>query len=287
MRRAWLKRWLREPLLQFLLLGGLIFLLDSSLREPVPPTDHYRIHVTTQQLDVLRAAFQAEQGRMPNDNELDARLQRWLDEQMLYREALALGLDQKDSIVQRQMVQKMRFLLTDAMPVPEPSEAQLQAWLETHAERYSHAQHISFEQVFFSRGASPSQVVDQLAQAQDQLAQDPEAFSGLGDVFPAGQVILAADSETLRREFGAGFAEDLRDLPQAVWSGPIRSGLGLHLVRVTGREAGQAARLAEVRERVASDWRSHQREQANATAMQRLRQRFSIEFESRSGQEAG
>src|SRR6185295_2323909 len=96
--------------------------------------------------------FRAERGRDPDAAELQTRLDRWIDEQVLYREALALGLDRKDVIVRRQLTQKMRFLIEDATMPAEPSTAELQAWLEQHAERYGQPSTVSFQQVFLSRG---------------------------------------------------------------------------------------------------------------------------------------
>lgn len=278
----------REPLCQFLLLGGLIFAAHAWLQPTAEKGDGlYRIHVSQQQLDALRAAFIAERGRPPDNNELHIRLQQWLDEQMLYRQALALGLDERDAIVRRQMVQKMRFLLADSQPVPEPSTEQLQAWLQEHPQRYGHSPRLSFEQVYLSRAVHGTELARHAQQLLEQLHEGAQDFAQLGDPFPAGRQFTDVDQAMLRREFGRDFFRQIESLPDNRWSGPVASGLGLHLLRVTARKGFVPAQLAEVREQVEQDWRLHWRERKNAAAMQQLRQRFDVIYSPPADAESG
>ncbi len=279
-------RWLSEPLIQFLVLGALIFAADALLNSD-DSKNNRTIRVTAQHIDALKAAYQAEHSRLPSDAELQVRLQQWLDEQILYQEARALGLDQRDSIVRRQMVQKMRFLLADAMPLAEPGEAELQAFLENHAERYGHSPRLSFEQVFLSRGGRGDQMGESVRQVLKHLQASPDDFQGQGDAFATGQVVEAFDEGDVRREFGRDFYPRIVSLPDNEWQGPVASSLGLHMVRITGRNDFRPAQLSEVRAKVENDWRVDQREQINAQAMENLRKRFQIEYEGRSSAGSG
>ena len=252
---------------------------DACLNTRTQPDDGYRIRVSSHHIDALKAAFKAEKGRQPSAAELHVRLQQWLDEQMLYEHAKRLGLDQRDAIVRRQMVQKMRFLLADATPIPEPSEAQLQAWLDEHPQRYGHSPALSFDQVFLSRGARGDRMGESVRALLDHLEASPDDFLQQGDPFPAGQVITDFDEAAMRREFGREFYARIQALPEHSWQGPVASSLGLHMLRITRRSDFRAAQLSEVRDRVSNDWRVSQREKANAEAMQRLRQRFEVEYE--------
>ena len=282
-----MKGLLREPLLQFLLLGGLIFAVEAWLNDSDRQADDYRIRVTAQHIGALKAAFKSERQRMPSDAELQVRLQQWLDEQILYQQAKALGLDQRDVIVRRQMVQKMRFLLADAMPIPEPGVQDLQAFLDEHAERYGHSPRLSFEQVFLSRGKQGESMGQAVRDVLSQLQSHPDDFEGLGDVFAAGQVITALDEAAVRGEFGRDFYQRIVGLPDGQWQGPVASSLGLHMLRITQRSEFQPAQLTEVRERLENDWRVYQREQANAKAMRQLREQFQIEYEAVDSMGAG
>jgi hypothetical protein len=280
-------RWLQQPLLQFLMLGALIFAADAWLNDRHSSVDSYRIVVTNHHIDALTAAFKAEKGRLPGDAELQLRLQQWLDEQMLYEQAKSLGLDQRDAIVRRQMIQKMRFLLADAVPIPEPGIEELQTWLDEHADRYGHSPRLSFEQVFLSRGARGDAMGEAVQELILHLQAHPDDFRGKGDAFATGQEIDGFDEAAMRREFGRDFYQRVVALPDNSWQGPVASSLGLHMLRITQRRDFRPAQLSEVRDRLVNDWRVYQREQANAAAMQRLRQRFEVEYEGLDGMGAG
>lgn len=278
---ALLRLW-REPLLRFLVLGAILLALDHALA-PSAAEDGRAIVVTTTQQAALRESFRAEHGRAPQAGELQALLNRWIDEQVLYREALALGLDRRDVIVQRQLTQKMRFLIEDSSLLPEPSETQLQAWLDQHPERYGHPQTVSFEQVFLSRGRHGERLAAEASKLGSQLKQRPADFVGLGDPFLVGQLVTDADAARLRRDFGEGFADSLHTLDVGSWSGPITSSFGTHFVRVTARGSFRPANLAEVAERVRLDYRLAQREELNQRALAELRARYRIEIAKAPG----
>lgn len=188
-------------------------------------------------------------------------------------------IDQRDAIVRRQLVQKMRFLLADATPIPEPDNDELQNWLDKHAERYGHSPRLSFEQVFLSRGQRGDTMGEAVREVMAHLQSQPNDFLERGDAFAAGQVIQGLDEAAIRREFGRDFYQRIVALPDNQWQGPVASSLGLHMLRITERRDFQPAQLSEVRDRLVNDWRVYQREQANARAMQQLRQRFEIEYE--------
>lgn len=196
---------------------------------------------------------------------------QWLEDEVLYREALARGLDDGDLIVRRRLVQKMRLLLEAGVDVPEPTEAQLQAWVEAHPARYGGLAQLSLEQVFLSRGRHDAALPEAAAAVGRQLrgmaAVDPAA---LGDPHPAGGRLDHADPRTLERLFGGTLAAQLADLPQGDWQGPLASSLGLHFVRLLGRET-RTPDLAAVRERAQRDWLLEQRRVQTRLALERLK----------------
>lgn len=272
-----LKRWLAEPLWRFLLVALLLLAADRVFNTVAD--DETEIVVSAGRQQALTEAFVAEYGRAPREEELQSRLDRWVDEQVLYREALALGLDRRDTIVQRQLTQKMRFQLENVTLLPEPTTAELQAWLDKYPERYGHAATVSFEQVFFSRGRHGAGLSAQAARAREQLQREPSAYAGLGDAFPAGAVVTRFDAVRLKRDFGADFAEAVQKLPAGEWSAPLASSFGLHLVRVTARDRFRAASLNDVKDRVRIDYQIAEREEQNRRALAKLRARYRIHFE--------
>ena len=262
-------RVLREPLLQFLLAGALL-LAAQRLLAPLP--DERRIELTPAQVETLAANFRGAHNRAPDAAELQQLAQRWVDEEVLYREARALGLDQADLIVRRELQQKMRYLLEDTAPIAEPTEAELQQWLQQHAERYGHPPRYDFEQVFLTRSADAARVQS----IGESLRRDPESYAALGDPLPGGAVWRAQSQTDLRRNFGTVFAQQLPALPDGAWSGPLVSSLGSHWVRVNARTPFRAATLDEVRREVLVDARLARREAANRAALDTLRARYDI-----------
>lgn len=275
-----ISEWWREPFVRFMLLGLLLFAADRFINGPLRANDAERlilIEVPDQQ--ALRNAFRSERGREPTSAEWQARLDQWIDDQVLYREALALGLDRKDVIVRRQLTQKMRFLLEDASPLPEPTELQLQDWLANHAARYERPPTVGFEHVFLSRGRHGDQLDAQARSVRAQLDHAPEAYTRLGDPFPTGALVADANPTQVRREFGPEFAKSLQGIAPGQWTGPIHSSFGLHFVRVIATSAPQAARLQDVREQVRADFQAAQHEERTRAAIENLRQRYRIEIE--------
>lgn len=275
-----LKTWLREPLTLFVVMGIGLFVADRMFNgAPEAIGDESRIIVSATQQETLRDAFRAEIGRNPTAEEMRLRLDRWVEDQALFREALALNLDDKDVIVHRQLTQKMRFLLDDAASVPPPTDAQLQTWLDQHMARYGHPVAISFDQVFLSRGERAEQLQADAANISHLLKSQPEKYLGLGDPFPLGQNIEKANATQIRREFGADFAESLQALPKAQWSGPIASGFGLHLVRITEKSDFQPVKLDDVRQQVLNDYLAEAHEKLTQQAIDEIKNKYRVEFE--------
>lgn len=276
--------WLRQPLTVFILLGVALFAVDRFWNgAPQAIGDDNRIVVTASQQQTLRDAFREQIGREPTPQEMQTRLDQWINEEVLYREALALNLDRKDPIVHRQLTQKMRFLLDEASSLPTPGDAELQDWLDRHMERYGVPSSISFDQVFLSRGQRGDHLQRDASRIYEQLRAEPDAFTGLGDPFPLGQHIDSVNPVQLRRDFGATFAAAVESLPKSLWSRPVTSGFGLHLVRVTASRDFQPVTLAQVRSQVLSDYEVAQHERLMQAAIEALKKKYRIVLEGRPG----
>ena len=270
-------RALREPLLQFLVAGAVLLVAQRWLAPG--DEDPRRIEITTQQLQAVTDSFRSVQNRAPDAQETAALVQRWIDDEVLYRQALALGLDRADMIVRRELQQKMRYLLEDTTPVEEPDEAALQEWLAQNAQRYGHPPRLDFQQVFLNRRSDAKRV----RAVGTRLQQTASAsWTDLGDTLPGGNVWRAQSETDLRRNFGTAFAQQLPALPDGVWSGPLASSLGTHWVRITGRTPFRPATLDEVRQQVLVDVRMARREAANRAALDALRGHYDIRMPEKS-----
>lgn len=270
---------LREPLLQFLVLGaalfGLFHLVDN--RKAERPT---RIVVSSARVANLADGFARTWQRPPSIQELQGLLDDYIRDEVFYREGRAAGLDRDDIIIRRRVRQKMEFFAEDAS-VQEPSEAQLAAYLEANPEHFKTEDHFTFHQVFLSasrRAATidrdSQQVADALARADTELD-----VTTLGDPFLLGEEFKSVSHHEVARVFGDGFAKRLSVMEQGHWQGPIPSSFGQHFVNISERIPGGVPPLDAVREAVRREWSNARRLEEEQKLYVSLRERYEIVVE--------
>jgi len=200
-------------------------------------------------------------------------------EEVMYREALRLGLDKDDEIVRRRLVQKYEFLNQDLATPPEPTDGALRDYFQQHQEQYRLPDRVTFTHVYFSpdtRGEDGARAAAAALGARLD-AQHATRAAEQGDRFPGPSDFAAAAREDLERALGReGLAQAVFGVAIGQWSGPLRSGFGWHCVYVSAREEARPAAFAEVRERVRSDWLEAERARRNADAIAALRAHFEI-----------
>lgn len=266
-------RWLREPLVHFLVLGTAVFAAYSQLQDPKPGT---RLTKADAPMARLRSDWRERTGSAPTEAEEQRLKEQWLEEEALVRRALELGLDQNDTVIRRRLAQRMRFLIEDTAPVPEPDELQLRAWVAAHPERYGAPPRTSFEQIFFSRAKRGGNLDRDANDAARNLKANPESTVE-SDPFPRGRLFERYDKDAIVKAFGLNFSEMLDELPVGEWQGPIESSYGLHLVKVTLRAPASPPSLEAVRERARNDWIYEQRKRLNRDAIEAIIRRYDHE----------
>lgn len=264
---------LRDPLVHFLAGGALLFALYARVNGGEP--DEGRIVVSEARVASLASGFERTWMRPPSPDELRALVDDYVREEILYREALALGLDRDDLVVRRRMRQKMEFLNAEIADLAEPTREELESYLEAHPERFREPERWSFQQVFVSPDRSGD--VEERARALlARLRAAPDAgVDGDPTLLPPG--LEGASAEEIARTFGTGFAAELARAPEGRWGPPIASAYGLHLVRVTGREPGRLPDLDEVRSTVEREWTAERRRESEERFYRDLRQRYEVE----------
>lgn len=265
---------LREPLVHFILAGLVLFIAGEVHRTRV---DAYRIVVTPQREAHLATRYELQFGARPDAETLAQLVERDIEEEMLFRRALALELDKDDEIVRRRLVQKMRFLLEDVSAPSEPSDADLGAYYQAHAAQYAAPARVTFSHVYFSSDEGEHAARERGSHALDLLWSGKAQMSDLGDPFPDRYHFSAYEPEQLYRLFGrTEFSAAALSAPLQRWVGPYRSAYGWHLVRVDARSEAQHLEFATVRDRVRTDYLLDVQARTNASAFNALAGEFTV-----------
>ena len=260
-----IRKALRDPLAHFLIAGAALWGLLAVAGDPVDPADR-TITLTREQQAALSLQFERTMRRPPTDAELDAQIEQWAREEVLYREALRLGLDEGDPVVRRRLATKMDELAGAEVELARPTEDQLREWYRANGGAYETGGALDFAQAYF-----PTEEAAIAALTQDSPQGEPISLP---------RNVAEQDGEYVERLFGSQFAEGLLQLVASPeWQGPVSSGFGWHLVRLTRREEGKVPPFGDVRERVERDWRSRTIEARRQQSFQLLRDAYRVEIE--------
>ncbi len=251
----WRRFW-REPLTRFFAAGAALFVLYALVGNRAP-TDDRHIVIDRYELEALAALWQAQWRRPPTRDELTRLVVDRVREEVLYREALALNLDENDVLVRRRLAEKLEMALNDVAATAEPSADELRGYFESHASRYVEPARLTLTHRFFSRDRRGDS-----AEADARAALEALAAGGTvdDDSFHAAKTLTLEDAGRLEQIFGTAFRDTVLDhaaRPRSrhAWFGPVPSAYGAHLVRVDAYREGRRRTLDEVRETVLDDWR--------------------------------
>ncbi len=265
------RRLLREPLVHFLIAGAFVFMLLSGR---APDLGERRIVVDERVVAALVNRFQDSFRRLPTKDETDGLIRDWVQDQVYYREALNLGLDKDDEVIVRRLRRKMEAMAVAEAESRSPSDAELQALIDKDPARYTEDPRTSFEQVYLGADTPGNR---QQAEAALARLRRGEAVTGLPLPLPGSFQDVSGDD--ISAQFGDEFAIALRNVAPGGWTGPLASGLGLHLVRVSARKAPQPPSLDKVRQRVENDWRATANARAREEAYARILKGYDVVIE--------
>jgi hypothetical protein len=223
---------------------------------PIDDQDLARVEFTTADLAQIHATFERTWSRPPTNLELQRAFDQYVRSEVLYREALARGLDRNDPVVRMSLVRKITMLGTAAAQATEPSNEELEAYFDLRAERYRIPASFSLAQVYLNRDRHGDTIAEDAAQLIVMLSEQdpaPDELAGWGDASMLPQVARDASEDELARTFGNEFRDAVLTLPVGQWQGPVESGFGLHLVRITKRVDSRIPEWTEVRDSIMTD----------------------------------
>jgi len=280
-----MRKLLREPLVHFLALGAVLFGIGILRGDAAGPTSD-RIDITPGVTERLLEGFRRTWQRPPTEDEFRGLMEDYLKEEVLYREALAMGLDRNDQIIRRRMRQKLEFLTADVVESFEPTEEDLQAHLDTNADLYRQEAVISFSQVYFQERSEAGNAEARALTVLDELRESPQTDpETIGDPFMFPAVHRDMRERDLTGVFGEEFASQLLELPVGEWSGPVTSAFGLHVARLDALQSARPSELAEVHDAVYRDLVSQRTREADQRYFEGLLSQYTVTIEWPEGME--
>ena len=271
---------LRDPLLHFLVLGGIIFLAAAAVGSDMDNRDTI-IDVSAQRQAQLRDVFRATWQRSPSAQEIAGLIEEYIRDEIYYREALALGLDRNDTIVRRRLRQKLEFLHEDLEAVAEPSEAELRSYYDRNIEDFRNDARYSFRQVLIpaSSGKLAADADPDGSFLRRLRASETAAALSASKLLP--HTMQLATERAVSGVFGAAFAARLAQLSDGKdWQGPILSDFGAHYLSVGYRAQASALPFEDVRDQVRVRLLDERRRDAAAAFYDRLRAQYEISIAS-------
>ena len=236
---------MRKRIVIFLIVGFLIYLIDLALN---PDENNKDIYISDQELTSLIAAWKSQVGRDPTDEEIVKIINNLVEEEILYREALELGLDKEDRIIKRRLAQKITFLKQETL-TENPNQLELREFYEENKEKYFKKPNYSFTHLFFAKGADSEA---RSIQALNDLLADKKPVDS--DPYLLGKNFTEKTLEEIERNFGNGFTVGFDALELNKWSGPFVSSFGHHLVLLRDYEEGFYPSFNELSDQILSDY---------------------------------
>lgn len=261
---------LREPLVHFLIAGFFVFLLSAWRGEAADPESR-QITITEAQVARLSANWEMTWRRPPEPQEIDALIRDYIKEEVYYREAKRLGLDEDDTVIRRRLRSKMEYLASAQIESAQADDATLQAWLDKYPARFAGDAIYSFDQIYLGDSRR-----NQAAAILRALEAESRDWAAMGEPISLPKSLESTPRGEVERQFGPAFANSITIIRSDIWSGPVESGFGMHLVRVRNQQIAQKPKLADIRQAVENDWRSATAKQREAKAYQALLDGYAI-----------
>lgn len=266
----------------FIGVGALLFVLDGWRGAGLAEDE--QIVITPARIGLLEQALQQRYGRRASQAELNAELQAYIDEELLYREALRLGLHQSDEVVRRRLAQSMAFIIEGRADLERPGEEDLQAVYEGLEPASTALTRVSFQHVFYSADRRKGQHLPELSAVLEQLSSGAAEPGETGDPFLLGQSFRAHSIEKIAESFGQDFADSIAAAVPGQWSGPFASIYGTHLVLIEDMEEVSSRDFEQQREQLVKTWLVQRRREVREEALQQLRKDAHIELEEVTSQ---
>jgi hypothetical protein len=290
-QRGRLTRLVSDPFVWFVGAGVVFYAGYASLwPQPEAPGD---LDVVVDETTVLGLrALRRELGQSKDGKSIAQVVDEWVEDELLFREGMRLGLHRDDLVVRRRVIQKMRFLAEESVPMRGPGTQVLAAFLSAHEADFREAPRITLKHVYFSRARRGANLERDAIAAREELARGSIAdATTVGDASMVDFKLASATASDLNRLFGNDFGKAAFALKEREWSGPVGSARGVHLVYVEKKSPERVPPLPKIREKVLDAWWTEQKTVAKDRLVRELEQRYRVRIEpgaleAKSGEDA-
>jgi peptidyl-prolyl cis-trans isomerase C len=279
--QALVHKVIREPLLHFFVAGTVLFGMGTYFDHSQRSTGSL-IRVSAPEIQQMRELWTRQWGRAPDSSQMKSLVDEYIHQEVLYRAALASGLDKDDTIIRRRLVQKMEFLTQDVASQP-PSESELQEHFQRRHEKFVVPAQVAFEHAYFSVSTRGREAERDAKRVLPHLGSRPASAGNLeesGDPFILQSEYPLQTEQQIKELFGQEFASRLFQLKTGVWAGPIRSAYGFHLVRISQKLPPRMPDLAEVYKQVLTDYENERMKARSEAFYQNLRKEYRLEVDA-------
>lgn len=273
-----MRRLFSEPLVQFIILGGLLFVLVSYFQQK-KDTASRNIIVDNERIRLMLLNYKTQTGNLPTKKQLDAFIENYIKEEISFREAKRMGLDKDDEIIRRRLTQKFAFLQTDLADIAPPTEADLKKFYAGNPALFSNNASVSFSHIYFSADGNSDAAAKQKSMLvlrelqQTSLTRSPEK----GDRFPLQYDYTEQTKLDVQQNFGSNqMTDELFKGPLNVWLGPVQSGYGWHLIYIVKRETASELPFEAVKEDVKMKWMDSVKAAQNQKLFEQLSKKYNI-----------
>jgi PPIC-type PPIASE domain len=266
---SFMRNLLKEPLLHFVIIGALFFLVYNSINK-----NESENIITIDQYDVnqLIAKWELQWKVKPTEVQLDKLISRYVREEVYYREGMAMNLDHNDEIIRRRIAQKMEFLSSDIVKSIEPTNSELKNYFNENQEKYISAPKVSFKHIYFSNEKRRDAKGDAIKVLKNNF--DVDNFQG--DAFPYKYEYENLDRSQIIKTFGTAFTDTILIYDTLKWFGPVRSGYGYHLVYISTYEQGKDLDLSQVIDKVKVDYQYDLQVKMNESIYQVMLKKYKV-----------
>lgn len=269
-----MKKLFKEPLLHFFVLGALLFALYSLVNKD---TKDDEIIVDNADIEYMTELWRMQWQRAPNLEELKGLINKYINQEVLYREALRMNLDHNDEIVKRRLAQKMEFLSQDLTGLIAPaSEENLIEYFNKHKEKYATPYRYTMYQIVFTPDNHEIPLEKAKAVLNNYNSLAPMEMKNHGDNFPLDYALKDVDAFYINREFGEKFSKQLETLETNRWIGPVSSGFGQHLVYIESKTAPRIPEFKNVETVVKRDYEYDMEKEGQEAILRTLKNNYKI-----------